>query len=76
MPLVPQTLEAAILAALDKQAAKQGEGDDPAVSRKEMAADIAAAIYSFITSGTVTVTVTGTSATGGPVTGTGTGAVT
>ena len=75
MPLVPQTLEAAILAAFEKQAAKQSEGDDPAVSRQEIAADLAAAIDTYIKSGTVTVTLAGTSP-AGPVTGTGTGAVT
>lgn len=75
MPLVTQTLEAAILAALEKQAAKQSEGDDPAASRQEIAADLAAAIDTYIKSGTVTVTLAGTSP-AGPVTGTGTGAVT
>lgn len=75
MPLVPATLEAAILAALDKQAAKQAEGDDPAASRAEIAADLATAIDTYIKSGLVTVTLAGTSPSG-PVTGTGTGAVT
>lgn len=75
MPLVPQTLEAAILAALEKQASKQSDGDDPATSRQELAADIASAIDTYIKSGTVTVTLAGTSPSG-PVTGTGTGAVT
>lgn len=75
MPLVPQTLEAAILAALEKQAAKQAEGDDPAASRQEIAKDLATAIDTYIKSGLVTTTVVGTSP-AGPVTGTGTGNIT
>ena len=75
MALVKATLAAAILAALDKQAAKQSEGDDPAVSRVEIATELADAIDLYIKSGTVNTIVTGTSPSG-PVTGTGVGSIT
>jgi hypothetical protein len=69
MPLVKPVLAAAIEAALAKQAAKVNKGDDPKVAAKELASDIATAVDSYIK--TALVTVTGVSATGGPVTGTG-----
>lgn len=75
MALVKQVLEQAILAAFEKQAAKSGESDDPAQSRKEIAADIATAVDSYIKTATVTTVVVGTSPSG-PVSGTGTGNLT
>lgn len=75
MPLVKSVLEAAILAAFEKQAAKQSEGDAPAQSLKEIAADLATAIDAYIKTGTVNTVVTGTSPSG-PVTGTGVGSIT
>jgi len=75
MALVKSVLEAAILAAFEKQAGKQNAGDDPAASRAEFAADLAEAINLFIQTGTVNSVVTGTSP-GGPVTGTAVGTMT
>ena len=43
---------------------------------ESVAADMATAIEAYVKSGTVTTVVTGTSATGGAVTGSGTGSVT
>jgi hypothetical protein len=74
MALNKAGLEAAILAALTKQANKTNASDDPAVSRQELASDIATAIETFVKSGLVSTTVTGTSPSG-PVTGTGTGSI-
>lgn len=74
MALVKSVLETAILAAFEKQAAKQQEGDDPAASRQEIAADLATAIDAYIKTGTVNTVVTGTSPSG-PVTGTGVGTI-
>lgn len=75
MALVKATLEAAILAALEKQAAKTSESDDPATSRAQIAAELADAIDLYIKSGTVNTVVTGTSPSGA-VTGTGVGSIT
>ena len=67
MALVKANLEASILAAFDKQAAKT---DDPAKSRKELASDLADAVFVFIKSGVVnTQVVTNTG------TGTGVGSI-
>lgn len=76
MTLVISTLSAAILAAMNKQAAKTDPSDSPVVAQQEFADDLATAIDAYIKTGTVNTTVTGTSATGGPVAGTGSGAVT
>ncbi len=76
MALVQATLEAAILDALDKQAAKQTEGDDPAVSRSEIAADLAQAIFDFVSSAQVNVTAFTATAGPYPVAGTATGNLT
>lgn len=54
MALVPTVLEAQILAAFKKQANKQSEGDKPEDSQKELAADLAAAIDTYIKTATVT----------------------
>lgn len=72
MALVKTVLEAEILAAMAKQASKTGENDNPEVSRKEFAADLANAIDAYIKSGSVNTVVTGTSPSGA-VTGTGVG---
>lgn len=72
MALVKAVLQTAIEAAFNKQATKTAEGDDPAVSVKEIAADLATAIDAYIKSASVLSVVTGSSATGGPVTGTAT----
>jgi len=61
------------------QAAFDAESDvqvDPAAARQRQAQKIADAIHAYITAGVVQTTVTGSSATGGPVTGTGTGGIT
>lgn len=71
MALVVSVLEQQIKAAFQKQAAKTQEGDDPAVSIDEIAADLASAIDAYIKSATVTSVVTGSSPSG-PVTGTAT----
>lgn len=76
MALVQSTLEAAILDALDRQALKQSTGDDPADSRKEMAADLAQAIFDFVTSAQVNVTAFTATAGPYPVAGTATGNLT
>lgn len=74
MALVKTVLVAAIEAALNKQAGKTAEGDDPKDSVKEFAADLADAIDVYIKSGTVNSTVVGTSPSG-PVTGTAVGTI-
>jgi hypothetical protein len=71
MALVVSVLEQQIVAAFEKQANKQSEGDDPANSIKELAADLAASIDAYIKTATVLSVVTGTSP-AGPVTGTAT----
>lgn len=71
MALVKSTLKAAVLAALQKQAAKTAEGDDPAASAEQLASDIADAVDAYIKTATVVSVVTGTSPSG-PVTGTAT----
>lgn len=76
MALIQATLETAIKAAFDKQAAKQKEGDDPAKSREEIAKDLAAAIFDFITSAQVNVTAFAATAGPYPVAGTATGNLT
>lgn len=73
MALVIADLESKILAALNKQSLKDGETDSPEVSRKELAKEIAIAVDAYLKTATVNTTVTGTSATGGPVTGVGVG---
>jgi len=73
MPLNKNLLAQAIREAFDAESDVQV---DPAEARQRQAEKIANAIDSFIRSGTVQTTVTGTSATGGPVTGTGTGGIT
>jgi len=55
MALVIKTLEDGILAALEKQANKSGQNDDPEQSRKELAEDLAIIIDSYIKSATVNV---------------------
>lgn len=74
MPLNKAGLQAAILAALNKQANKTNANDDPATSRLELASDIADAIETFVKTGLVNTTVTGTSPSG-PVSGTGIGSI-
>jgi hypothetical protein len=74
MPLVKSILEAAIKSAFEKQASKQSDGDDPAISVEELAADIATAIDDYIKTATVDSVVTGTSPSGA-VTGTATGTI-
>jgi hypothetical protein len=59
--------------AFDAESDKQVE---PAEARRRQAVAIANAIHSYIIAGEVQTTVTGTSATGGPVTGTGAGGIT
>lgn len=54
MALIPSVLEAKILLALKKQAAKKNESDSPEQSAKEMAADIAAAVDAYIRTATIT----------------------
>lgn len=73
MPLNKTLLAQAIREAFDAESDVQVT---PAEARQRQAEKIADAIDSFIRSGTVQTTVTGTSATGGPVTGTGTGGIT
>ena len=74
MALNKTQLEQAIKAAMDKQAAKESETDDPETARQEFAKDLAQAIYDFIIQAQVNTTVTGTAGPY-PVTGTGTGAL-
>lgn len=74
MALNKTSLELAIKTAFDRQAAKNQTNDDPAVSRQEIAQDLANAIDAYIKSGTVNTTVTGASPSGA-VTGTGTGSI-
>jgi hypothetical protein len=68
MPLVKASLKAAIQSALDTEATKTSEQDDPAKSRERIAGAIADAVHQFILSATITVTGVSPS---GPVTGTG-----
>ena len=74
MPLNSIALNAAIKAAFDKQALKNTNNDDPAVSRQEIADDLTAAFEAFVKCGSVQTTVSGT-AVGGVVAGTGTGSI-
>lgn len=48
MPLVKQTLTTAILAAIQKQAAKDSQTDTPETSALELAEDIATAVDAYI----------------------------
>lgn len=68
MPLVIVTLREAIKSALDAEATKASESDDPAASRERIATAIADAVHDYILSATITVTGASPS---GPVTGTG-----
>lgn len=70
MALDKTILAQALKAAFDAQSDKQV---DPAAARAQQAEQVADAIDAFIKSGSVQTTVTGTSATGGAVTGTGLG---
>lgn len=70
MPLNKAALKAAIKAAFDSQS---DIDVDPATARDQQAEAIADAIHNYVTEGDVQTTVTGTSVSGGPVTGTGTG---
>jgi hypothetical protein len=68
MPLIKETLSAAIQAAFAKQANKTAEGNTPEASVVELSDDIATAVDAYIK--TALVTVTGVSPSGA-VTGTG-----
>ena len=71
MPLVPQSLAAQILAALNKQAAKSGDNDTAEQSAQELAEDLASVIDAYIKTGLVTVNGTIVGVAGSiPVTGT------
>jgi hypothetical protein len=73
MPLNKTELAADIKAALDAESDKDV---DPAEARERQSTALANAIDKYIKAGTVQTTLTGTSATGGPITGTGTGGIT
>lgn len=74
MALDKTVLQAGIKAVFDRQAAKTKVSEDPALSRQEMAEDLADAIHKYLLMATVNTTVTGT-ATGGAVTGAGVGSL-
>lgn len=67
--LLAEEIEAAFNAESDKDV-------NPAEARKRQSVAIANAFDKYLKAGTVQVTVTGSSATGGPVTGTGQGGIT
>lgn len=70
-------LDVNLLAAQLKNAfdAESDKDVDPAEARERQAHAIAVAIHSYISAGEVQTTVTGSSATGGPITGTGIGGI-
>ncbi|MEM6734473.1 MAG: hypothetical protein AAF620_00245 [Bacteroidota bacterium] len=73
MPLVPAYLSTVIEnLVLGYNATATQESKDQI---KQFADDLAGAITDYIKTGTVITTVVGSSATGGPVTGTGTGSI-
>lgn len=72
MALDKATLQAGIKAAFDKQ---KNETSDRDACLAKIAEDIANAIDTYVKSGTVATTVTGTIVSGGAVTGTGTGTI-
>lgn len=70
MALVKEVLKTAIVKAFNDQRSKD---NNPEGAIDNLADQLATAIDAYIKSGVVTTTVTGSSATGGPVTGSGTG---
>jgi len=72
MALVKTTLTNAIFNAFKSQQSKQQNPDD---ALKDLADKLATAFDDYIKSGTVNTTVTGSSVSGGPVTGSGTGTI-
>lgn len=73
MALVQATLKSAIKAAFDN--VSDDPNVDPSTARDQIANDLATAILNFVKSADVTTTVTGSSASGGPVTGAGAGSL-
>ena len=73
MALVKETLKTAILLAFMSQMTKT---DNPESALDDLSDKLATAIDAYIKSGTVGTVVTGTSVSGGAVTGTGTGQIT
>lgn len=70
MALNKTALQTAIVQAFNDQRTKT---DNPEAALADLASKLASAIDTYVKSGTVTTTVTGTSVTGGAVSGTGTG---
>lgn len=75
MPLNDVKLKSDILAIFDEIEQSGKNEDSIAITKELFAQKLVVAISAYIKTGTVTTTVTGGSATGGPVTGTGTGTI-
>ncbi len=75
MALSKVLLKTGIKSAFIKQANKKSVNDDPMISIEELSEDLSNVIYNFIKTGTVNTVVTGSSVSGGPVTGKGTGTI-
>lgn len=67
--------ESSCITTIENELTSKGFKLDEAPRTKEMISIIVNAVISEVRKGTVSTTVTGTSASGGPVTGTGTGAI-